>query len=68
MVILEAPVGSGKSAIAMTFARAVSNSHIITPRKSLQDQYFEDFKEDIVLIRIINCEFQFPTISNIGTT
>lgn len=50
-VILEAPVGSGKSAIAMTFARAVKGSHIITPRKSLQDQYYEDFQDDIVLMK-----------------
>lgn len=51
IVILEAPVGAGKSAIAMTFARAERSSHIITPRKSLQDQYFEDFEDDIVLMK-----------------
>lgn len=51
IVILEAPVGSGKSAIAMTFARAFKDSHVITPRKSLQDQYYEDFPEDIVLMK-----------------
>jgi ATP-dependent DNA helicase DinG len=51
IVILEAPVGSGKSAIAMTFARAYESSHIITPRKSLQDQYYEDFEDDIVLMK-----------------
>lgn len=51
IVILEAPVGSGKSAIAMTFANKYKNSHIITPRKSLQDQYYADFSEDIVLMK-----------------
>lgn len=51
IVILEAPVGSGKSAIAMTFTRAYGDSHVITPRKSLQDQYYEDFEEDIVLMK-----------------
>lgn len=51
IVILEAPVGSGKSAVAMTFARKYKDSHIITPRKSLQDQYFEDFSEDVVLMK-----------------
>jgi|HigsolmetaAR202D_1030399.scaffolds.fasta_scaffold10221_5 Type III restriction enzyme, res subunit. len=51
IVILEAPVGSGKSAIAMTFARKFKDSHIITPRKSLQDQYFEDFPDDVVLMK-----------------
>lgn len=50
-VILEAPVGSGKSAIAMSVAKWFGNAHILTPRKSLQDQYFEDFKEDIVLMK-----------------
>lgn len=43
LVILEAPVGSGKSAIAVTLARLYGKAHILTPRKSLQDQYFEDF-------------------------
>ena len=51
IVILEAPVGSGKSAIAMTFARQSSDCHIITPRKSLQDQYYDDFKDDVVLMK-----------------
>jgi Rad3-related DNA helicase len=51
IVILEAPVGAGKSAIAMTFTRAYESSHVITPRKSLQDQYYEDFEEDIVLMK-----------------
>lgn len=50
-IILRAPVGSGKSAIAMTFARAYLDSHVITPRKSLQDQYYADFKDDIVLMK-----------------
>lgn len=51
IVILRAPVGSGKSAVAMTFARAAEQSHIITPRKSLQDQYFGDYEDDIVLMK-----------------
>jgi ATP-dependent DNA helicase DinG len=50
-VILEAPVGSGKSAIAITLARYFGKSHIITPRKSLQNQYFEDFSEHLVLMK-----------------
>lgn len=50
-VILEAPVGSGKSPIAITFARLFQNSHIITPRKSLQNQYFSDFDEHVVLMK-----------------
>lgn len=50
-VILEAPVGSGKSAIGVTFARAFGSSHTITPRKSLQDQYYADFSDDLVLMK-----------------
>jgi Rad3-related DNA helicase len=42
-VLLEAPVGSGKSAIAMTAAAYYGGAHILTPRKSLQDQYLDDF-------------------------
>lgn len=69
IVILEAPVGSGKSAIAITLAKSlglqqevgVGGAHVITPRKSLQDQYFEDFSEDIVLMKGRNaypCTFE----------
>lgn len=42
-VLLEAPVGSGKSAIAMTVGAYYGTAHILTPRKSLQDQYMDDF-------------------------
>lgn len=50
-IILEAPVGSGKSPVAMTFARKFQDSHILTPQKSLQNQYYEDFEEDSVLMK-----------------
>lgn len=43
-VVLEAPVGSGKSAIAITLAKALGNAHILTPRRALQLQYMADFK------------------------
>jgi ATP-dependent DNA helicase DinG len=61
-VILEAPVGSGKSAIAITFARLFGNSHIITPKKSLQNQYFADFNQHVVLMKgraSYPCTYQF---------
>jgi Rad3-related DNA helicase len=45
-VLLEAPVGSGKSAIAVTCGNFYGSSHVLTPRKSLQDQYLEDFSSD----------------------
>ena len=67
VVILEGPVGSGKSAVAVTFARyqaahpskipleegklPPAPCHILTPRKSLQDQYFEDFPADVVTMK-----------------
>lgn len=44
-VIVDAPVGSGKSAVAVTIGRYSKGSHILTPRKSLQDQYFDDFNK-----------------------
>lgn len=51
LIIIEGPVGCGKSAMALTLARAFGSSHIITPRKSLQDQYFADFSADVVLMK-----------------
>ncbi len=51
ILIVEGPVGCGKSAIGMTFAKAFGDAHMITPRKSLQNQYYEDFSEDIVLMK-----------------
>lgn len=42
-VLLEAPVGSGKSAIAIAAAKYYGQAHVLTPRKSLQNQYSEDF-------------------------
>jgi Rad3-related DNA helicase len=52
IVVLEGPVGSGKSAIAETLIKAMGPGHILTPRKSLQDQYMEDFqKEGLVTMK-----------------
>lgn len=50
-IILEAPVGSGKSAIALTIARWMANAHILTPLKSLQNQYYEEFKDYVTLMK-----------------
>lgn len=50
-IILEAPVGSGKSAIAISIARWLGQAHVLTPRRSLQSQYFEDFEEHLVLMK-----------------
>lgn len=67
IVILEAPVGSGKSAIALAFAKhqAANPSkipfeegedppmpvHILTPSKSLQTQYHVDFPDELVTMK-----------------
>jgi Rad3-related DNA helicase len=51
IILIEGPVGCGKSAMAITLARAFEQAHVITPRKSLQDQYYEDFKDHIVLMK-----------------
>jgi len=50
-VIVEAPVGSGKSAMAIAAALNYGDSHILTPRKNLQDQYFDDFEKHINLMK-----------------
>lgn len=42
-VVIQAPVATGKSAIAVTLLQSYASGYIITPRKFLQDQYAEDF-------------------------
>ena len=44
-VIIEAPTGSGKSAIAVALAREAGSSYILTAQKVLQEQYARDFPE-----------------------
>ena len=43
-IILEAPTGFGKSAIATTIARALGSSYICTATKDLQSQYSRDYQ------------------------
>lgn len=50
-IIIEAAVGAGKSAIAKTIASWAKSAHILTPMKSLQNQYFDDFGGDLVLMK-----------------
>lgn len=45
-VLLEAPTGSGKSAIGFTIAQFMTNSYYLAPQKFLQDQLSADFGED----------------------
>ena len=49
-VVVEAPTGSGKSAIAVTLAREAVSSYVVTAQKILQDQYFRDFP-DLALMK-----------------
>ena len=42
-VVVEAPTGSGKSAIAVTLAREAESAFVLTAQKVLQDQYARDF-------------------------
>lgn len=54
-VILEAPTGSGKSAIAMTLAKMYkkikAKTHILTIQKLLQDQYARDFYQQLFVMK-----------------
>ena len=43
-IILSAPTGTGKSAVAMTLAKSYENSFVVTSSKNLQDQYINDFE------------------------
>jgi Rad3-related DNA helicase len=50
-ILIEAPVGSGKSGIALALARWSKSAHILTPMKSLQNQYHDDFNMYAVLMK-----------------
>ncbi len=47
-IILEAPVGFGKSAIAATLCNYLGSSYLLTSTKQLQDQYSLDFGFPVV--------------------
>ncbi len=47
-IVLEAPVGFGKSAIAASLCRYLGSAHILTSTKQLQDQYASDFGFPVV--------------------
>jgi len=44
-ILLSAPTGIGKSAIAMTLAKSYEKSFVVTASRHLQDQYAGDFEE-----------------------
>lgn len=47
-VIIEAPTGSGKSAIALTIAKILKSSYYLTIQKMLQSQLMTDFSDTLV--------------------
>lgn len=49
-VVVEAPTGAGKSAIAVTVAREIGDGYVLTAQKILQDQYARDFP-DLALMK-----------------
>jgi len=50
VVVLEAPTGAGKSAIAVALAREAESAYLVTAQKILQDQYLRDFT-DLALMK-----------------
>ena len=48
-VILEAPVGSGKSVVAVALANILQTAYFITSSKILQSQYINDFEHIVEL-------------------
>lgn len=45
VVVIEAPTGSGKSALAITLAREAKSAYLLTAQKVLQEQYQRDFPD-----------------------
>lgn len=60
-ILVEAPVGFGKSPVAITLAKYFADGYILTPRKALQDQYFEDFTKDVTLLKGMSNYPCFPS-------
>jgi len=50
VVVIEAPTGSGKSALAVTLAREAKSAYLLTAQKVLQEQYQRDFG-DLALLK-----------------
>ncbi len=49
-VVIEAPTGAGKSAIAVALAREAVSAYLLTAQKILQEQYLRDFP-DLALMK-----------------
>lgn len=63
-VILEAPVGFGKSAVAICLVNYYGGGHILTPRKALQDQYTQDFPKETTPLKGMSNYPCFPCATN----
>lgn len=63
-VILEAPVGFGKSPVAICLANYYGGGHILTPRKALQDQYTQDFPKETTPLKGMSNYPCFPCATN----
>jgi len=50
MVVIEAPVGSGKSGVAMAISRAMGGGIVAMPTVQLQSQYLDDFENTAPLL------------------
>jgi len=61
-VILEAPVGFGKSAIAASLCSQLGSAYLLTSTKQLQDQYSNDFRFPVVIGKV-NFTCLVPTTS-----
>ncbi|HUI00381.1 MAG TPA: helicase C-terminal domain-containing protein [Nitrososphaerales archaeon] len=61
-VVLEAPVGFGKSAVAAALCRHLRSAYVLTSTKQLQEQYSADFQFTTVMGKS-NFTCQVPTSS-----
>jgi ATP-dependent DNA helicase DinG len=63
-IVLEAPVGFGKSAVAAAVCTYLSSAYILTSTKQLQDQYASDFGFPVVKGKS-NFQCRVPTASGL---
>lgn len=63
-VLIEAPVGAGKSVIAVTLARWANTSMITTPINSLVDQYDDEFEGQFADLSVIKGRANYPCHEN----
>ena len=65
-IVLDAPVGSGKSQTAVTVANWSQDAYILMPRRDLQQQYRQSFDGDLRLVQgrsSMPCTFDQPELN-----